>query len=612
MWLSARFVPRSASSATISGAIARRHESARRSSHSLATLVTCLAASVAVVAVAAFAGTIVIDGRTPLTGGLEGPEGCAILATLAAGPFVFVADRSTNQQSTVWKLDATTNALVSTMRLQILAVSGRSCFVRLTSGYFASRTGATNWITVSLDVMMETATTGIDSDWRSCSLEPTAVHAYCTRDVSPMVIAKLNCASPVTQIGDASVSVPVTKVADVTVARATGASWYADIDSTFFFTTAREGTFHFVRLNHTAAVFDVGALATLETDAGDGNGRGVVLNSATAATVAYVTTNTRFLRIACATTPMTRIGGVANPGTSSLYCAVVDSGTASVYVSSESGPASVYRYDVATDAFITADTVTLNANEQHPTLVIPFPGKLLAATFGSARSLVNMTIPPVTSTTTSSTTARVAGAITLDGRTPLLGGVNGPEGGAMLATLAGVRYLIVVDRSDGLPSTLWKFDTTTNALVGTTPLSIFGVNAHTLFEFNASGFFGAYWGTNNNWQVVALDTMEAGATSSIDSLRRGCSLEPSAVHAYCTRKGGSMVIAKMLRASPISKVSAPLALPSAILLPTRCAQCAQHEWLLTLPWCVLSASDSRCTRSLRDPLREPQKPSSSS
>jgi hypothetical protein len=64
----------------------------------------------------------------------------------------------------------------------------------------------------------------------------------------------------------------------------------------------------------------------------------------------------------------------------------------------------VFRYNVGTNLFVAADTVTLDSSEGYATLLIPFPGKLLAATRGTAKSMVFMTIPVVTTTSTTTTT----------------------------------------------------------------------------------------------------------------------------------------------------------------------------------------------------------------
>jgi hypothetical protein len=135
-----------------------------------------------------------------------------------------------------------------------------------------------------------------------------------------MVIAKMNRASP------------VTKMADVTVAGLASSGYFTSIDRNFFVATdAGSNPFKFLRLDHTAT-FAIGALSTLAGAAGDGPGYGVELNSATAATVAYVATTNRLVRIACATTPMTRLGGVDRPGGVALFGVIFD--TTSVYCSS--------------------------------------------------------------------------------------------------------------------------------------------------------------------------------------------------------------------------------------------------------------------------------------
>jgi hypothetical protein len=391
---------RSKSSAINNKVLARTHPPSR-AAPSLAMLAVCLgvavAVSVAVLAVgaSAAASAITVNGRTAMTGGVNGPIGGAFVHVLAGAPVLLAADVSGGSACTLWKFDATSNALLSSVALTILAVSGRSCFAHGTTGYFGALAGTTNnWQVVALDTMVAGATSTIDSLWRGCSLEPTSgAFALCTRAVNPMVLAKLNRA-------------PVTKDGDLTVTGFNLAAWFTAVDNTFFFAASVADTpFKLLRLDHTAT-FDAGALSTLTSpDAGDGSGFGVFLNSATAATVAYVTTSTRFVRIACATTPMTRLGGVDRPGTANLFSAVFCADTTNVYLSNDAAQSSVYRYDVATDAFITADTVTLLANEGYATLVLPpFAGKLLATTWGSARSMVYMTIPAVTTSTTSTTT----------------------------------------------------------------------------------------------------------------------------------------------------------------------------------------------------------------
>jgi hypothetical protein len=80
----------------------------RQDSPSLALLaVACLSVAVAVLAVGGEAGAIVVNGRTSLAGGVNGPFGCAFSLNIAAMPYLVAADRSNAALSTLWKLDAT-------------------------------------------------------------------------------------------------------------------------------------------------------------------------------------------------------------------------------------------------------------------------------------------------------------------------------------------------------------------------------------------------------------------------------------------------------------------------------------------------------------------------
>ncbi len=104
---------------------------------------------------------------------------------------------------------------------------------------------------------------------------------------------------------------------------------------------------------------------------------------------------------------MTRIGLTATPApTNALFLAVWD--TDSIYVTKGTTPGVVLRFVVATNTFATADTVTLLAVEGYGRLLIPYTGKLLAATFGTPTKMVYMTIPAVTTSTTATTTSATA------------------------------------------------------------------------------------------------------------------------------------------------------------------------------------------------------------
>jgi hypothetical protein len=89
----------------------------------------CVAVAVALLltlAVGAFAGAITVHGRTSLPGGVLGPQAAAILHFIGAAPFMFLADGSGAAGSTLWKLDATTNAMLGALTLSIAGVIGNS------------------------------------------------------------------------------------------------------------------------------------------------------------------------------------------------------------------------------------------------------------------------------------------------------------------------------------------------------------------------------------------------------------------------------------------------------------------------------------------------------
>jgi hypothetical protein len=191
----------------------------------LSALGACLAVAVAVLAVGAFGGVIVIEGRTALSGGELGPEGCAFIHRIVAVPFMLAVDQSSNAATRLWKLDAMTNALVgAALPLSIEGVRGNSCFAHDASGYFGAHYGAAdNWQVVALDTMTAGATSTIDDLWLGCALEPAAVHAYCARPTIPMNIVKLLRESR------------VSKEDDVNVAGVNGAGSFVAADQRYFF-----------------------------------------------------------------------------------------------------------------------------------------------------------------------------------------------------------------------------------------------------------------------------------------------------------------------------------------------------------------------------------------
>jgi hypothetical protein len=182
-------------SSVINDKVQLRVPPSRCSAPSLVLLVACFAVAASALAVGAFAAAsaITITGRTAMTGGVNGPEGGAFGHALAGAPVMLTLDSSNSAASSLWKFDAATNALLSSVTLTILGVTGASCFAHGTTGYFGSFfMTTTNWQLVALDTMIAGATSSIDSTWRGCSLEPTSgAFALCTRNVNPMVIAKL-------------------------------------------------------------------------------------------------------------------------------------------------------------------------------------------------------------------------------------------------------------------------------------------------------------------------------------------------------------------------------------------------------------------------------------
>jgi hypothetical protein len=84
-----------------------------------AARVAAAAAVVVMVGIAATAtaGVIVVGGSTALTGSTEGCFGGAVVHTVSATQYLFVAANAAS--SLLWKLDATTNAMIGNVALSL-------------------------------------------------------------------------------------------------------------------------------------------------------------------------------------------------------------------------------------------------------------------------------------------------------------------------------------------------------------------------------------------------------------------------------------------------------------------------------------------------------------